>query len=350
MGRRGKKVKKSHPNSGRLNNLIQTKLAECSSTLIDLQTQKNDTSSKAIKRTIKGNSPATFFAQADSYIENLRKSGMYNRLSAEEPRINRFKEFLNHTDITFKEITVPLLNKYKAHLKETRKISDRTVINHLVVIRSIFNQAIKGQLVDRKYYPFGSEGIQIKFPDSIKMGLIQDEIEKLENIKLPNPKEHHARNIWLFSFYFAGMRVSDVLRLTWSEIHNDRLYYAIGKNGKVGSLKVTEKAKKILEQYIADKDETDLVFPELKSLENLDDIFHTQMRIKTKVKAINQALREVKKKSKIEKPLTMHIPRHSFGNISGDRIPVQMLQKTVPPYGYKDDNRLSGKLYSQRCR
>lgn len=322
-----KRVKKSHPNSGRLNSLIQLRLAEYSGTLIDLQTTKNDTSSKAIKRTIKGSSPATFFTQADIYIENLRKGGKYNRLSAEEPRVNRFKEFLNHTDISFKEVTIPLLEKYKAYLKETRQISDRTVINHLVVIRSIFNQAIKGRLVDRKYYPFGNEGIQIKFPESIKIGLTQYEIEQLENIELANPKEHHARNLWLFSFYFAGMRVSDVLRLTWSEIQNDRLYYSMGKNGKVGSLKVTDKAKKILEQYSANKDKTDLVFPELKSLENLEDKYHTQMRIKTKVSALNDALCEVKKKANIDKPLTMHIPRHSFGNISGDKIPVQMLQK-----------------------
>ena len=29
----------------------------------------------------------------------------------------------------------------------------------------------------------------------------------------------------------------------------------------------------------------------------------------------------------ITKRLTMHIARHTFGNISGDRIPIQMLQK-----------------------
>lgn len=59
----------------------------------------------------------------------------------------------------------------------------------------------------------------------------------------------------------------------------------------------------------------------------MDDLYHTQMRIKTKVKALNDALSEVKKKVAIDKPLTMHIPRHSFGNISSDKIPVQMLQK-----------------------
>jgi site-specific recombinase XerD len=33
------------------------------------------------------------------------------------------------------------------------------------------------------------------------------------------------------------------------------------------------------------------------------------------------------KVAQINKPLTMHIVRHSFGNISGDKILVQMLQK-----------------------
>ena len=32
-------------------------------------------------------------------------------------------------------------------------------------------------------------------------------------------------------------------------------------------------------------------------------------------------------KAGIDKKLSMHIARHSFGNISGDKIPIQMLQK-----------------------
>jgi len=43
----------------------------------------------------------------------------------------------------------------------------------------------------------------------------------------------------------------------------------------------------------------------------------------------------------IDKTLTMHIARHTFGNISGDKIPVQMLQKlyrhssVTTPIGYQ---------------
>lgn len=321
------KVKKSHPNSQRLNNLIKKKLVEAEDNLIELEAKKKDTTAKALKNSMKPKKEASFFPQAKEYLDNLTKSGKYNRLSAEEPRINRFKEFLENEDIPFSEITVPLLNRYRAYLKGTRTISERTVINHLIVIRSIFNQAIKGNLVDAKHYPFGSNKIHIKFPDSIKIGLTPEEIKRLEELVLPDTRMNHARNLWLFSFYFAGMRVSDVLRLKWSEIQDGRLYYSMGKNNKGGSLKIPDRAMAILDQYQKSKDETDLVFPELKSFETLEDQYHVQMRIKTKVASINKALKDVKKEAEITKPLTMHIPRHSFGNISGDRIPIQMLQK-----------------------
>lgn len=35
----------------------------------------------------------------------------------------------------------------------------------------------------------------------------------------------------------------------------------------------------------------------------------------------------ISKEAGIEKPLTMHISRHTFGNVSGDKIPPQILQK-----------------------
>ena len=42
---------------------------------------------------------------------------------------------------------------------------------------------------------------------------------------------------------------------------------------------------------------------------------------------MNEALQKIALTAKINKKLTMHIARHTFGNISGDKIPIQMLQK-----------------------
>jgi integrase len=322
------RVRKSHPNSARLNNLLLAKLAEANDTLLDLEKHKKDTSSKAIRNTIKPKGGISFFDLAGIYLDNLRANGNYNCLVADEPRINRFKEFLNGDDISFQEITVLLLTKFRAYLKATRNISERTIINHLLVIRTIFNQAIDGNLVDAKHYPFGKGKVSIKFPASNKIGLSPDEVKTLEELDLSDePYLNHARNVWLFALYFAGMRVSDVFLLRWTDIQDNRLHYTMGKNAKPGSLKMPEKAIKILEHYEDDEPKNDLIFPELKILDDLDSRYEVKRKTSYAVKRINKALERIKGKTDITKPFTMHIARHTFGNISGDRISVQMLQK-----------------------
>lgn len=322
------KVKKSHPNSTRLNNVISNKFTEAQNKLLELEAQKQDTSSVVIKTSLKGTKLGTFNKQAKIYLDQLKKAGKYNRWSADAPRVKRFQEFLNTSDISFAEIDVALLKKFKAHLKVTRNISERTIINHLIVLRSIFSQAIAAKVVDPKYYPFGKGKIAIKFPDSIKIGLTKEEVQSIEELDLlPGSKPEHARNVWLFSFYFAGMRVADALRLKWSDFQNNRLYYAMGKNTKAGSLKVPDKATVILERYKRLSPINDLVFPDLESLENLTDRFEVERKINQKVKLLDEGLEEIAKELKLTKKLTMHIARHTFGNISGDKIHVQMLQK-----------------------
>lgn len=323
------RVKKSHPNSERLNNFLLKKLSEANNKLLEMETEKNDVSVRSIKNKLKPTVGSTFFQQATYYIDELTKNGKFNRVSADKPRIERFREFLKGEDISFTDITIPLLNRFKSYLKSTRTIKERTAVNHLVLIRSIYSQAIKTGIVDAKHYPFGKGKVIIKFPDSIKVGLSIEEVKKMEDLELEmGSYNNHARNIWLFAFYFAGMRISDVLRLKWKDFQDERLHYSMGKNEKGGSLKIPDKALKILLQYdIQKKGKDDLVFPELKVFGNLNDKFKVQRQISFAISRLNKALKEVAKLAEIDKPLTLHISRHTFGNLSGDKIPIQMLQK-----------------------
>jgi integrase len=319
------RVKKSHPNSARLNNMLAKKIAEANEKLLELESNDRATSGKVVAKAIVSKAENTFFKQAQIYLNELKKAGKFNRRSADEPRVNRFKEFLENTDITFPEITPGLLKKFKAYLKGTRNISERTIVNHLVVIRSIFNQAVDAGLADKKYYPFGKGKVLIKFPDSQKIGLTAEEIKTIETIEL-SEGENHARNLWLISFYFAGMRVSDVLRLKWSDFHDGRLYYIMGKNNKAGSIKVPEKALRILEQYSRDTTH-DLVFPDLAKMPDLSKSYEVQNYIKTRVRSCNDYLKKIAEKAEITKPISMHISRHSFAQISEDKIPTNILQR-----------------------
>lgn len=325
----GQRVKKSHPNSARLNNFLIKKLAEANDHSLDLETQKTSVSSRAVKQRIKPSAGSTFSAQAQLYLETLKRAGKYNQYTADKPRIKHFKEFLKNEDIAFSDITISFLERFKAFLKATYEISDRSIANHLVVVRSVFRQAINDQIVDEKHYPFGKGKMSIKFPDSTKLGLTSEEVKKLEEVELSNPNYNHARNLWLFAYYFAGVRISDLFRLRWSDLQDGRLHYVMGKNSKGDSLKIPIKALKILEQYQGDKKNVnDFVFPDLKGFPDINDPFLVQRKIAFTTSRYDKFLRKfVAPAAEIEKPLTMHIARHTFGNISGDKIPIQMLQK-----------------------
>jgi integrase/recombinase XerD len=329
-------VKTSHPNSGRMNQLLLSKRSEATDGALMLEAEKKGFSPKAVIRKIKPATGSTFFPQADEYLAALKAGGKYNQYTADKPRIGHFKEFLKNGDIAFSDITSGLLEKFVVWLKSAykpkrgkkKRIGDRTVANHLVVVRSVFAHARKNGLVKKEQSPFGEGGMKISFPDSSKVGIEPEDVETLENFCLLDPKHEHARKLWLFSFYFAGMRVSDVLRLKWTDFTNYRLHYSMGKNDKGGSLKIPDKAVAILKHYEQFKaDNGGFVFPELKGVD-LSDEFTAQRTIAFKTSALDKILRlYVAPAAEIDKKLTMHISRHTFGSMAGDAIPIQMLQK-----------------------
>jgi site-specific recombinase XerD len=328
------RIKKSHPNHVRLNNYLLNKLAEATDFALEIETKKSHVSAKAVRNKIKPSTKETFFAEAQAFLDNLKQSGKYNQYTSDKPRVGHFKEFLKGEDIAFSDINAGLIERFVTYLKSSykpkrgkEKISDRTIANHLVTLRSVYAYARKNGVVSKNESPFGDGGVKIKFPSSSKIGLSPEEIIALETASLDEPSHNHARNLWLISFYFAGMRASDVFRLRWSDIQDNRLHYTMGKNKKTGSLKIPEKAKTILKKYEAIKENTtDLVFPELRGCD-FNDAFKTQRTIAFKVSATDKCLRlHVAPAANIQKRLTMHLARHSFAQLATN-IDVRTLQK-----------------------
>lgn len=319
-------VKKIHPSSARINNYLKKKLAQADDKDLEMEGQNKILSAKSLKKQIKNDGRiTTFFELADTYLSNMEQAGKYSRYITEKTRVKHFREFFNSEGLYFQEVTVLLLKRFQAYLKR-KGLSDRSVVNNMIVIRTIFNLAIREGIVDKQVYPFGKGKIVTKFPESAKIGLTMEEVNKIEVLDLVvGSPIWHSRNVWLFSFYLAGMRVSDVLKIKWSNFQDDRLHYVMGKNNKVGSLKIPEKAFNIIKYYEKESSD-DFIFPELKNAQvgSEKDIYR---KTQTATKKFNNYLFEIAKLAEIEKKITMHIARHTFGNISGDKIPIQMLQK-----------------------
>ena len=68
------------------------------------------------------------------------------------------------------------------------------------------------------------------------------------------------------------------------------------------------------------------VFPFLKDAnpKNVEDVF---VKSRNTTRLFNKYLKRIAKQCDIEKNLSPHIARHSFGNIPGDKIHPLMLQK-----------------------
>ena len=321
------RVKKTHPNSTRLNLRIQQKLTEVNKMILIAEEDNMQITNIQLKEKIRNQNLSSFFRLAIEYEKDLEKLKKYNQLSSDKPRINHFKKFLEGNDINFTQISIPLLKRFMIDLQVTRGVNEWTVMNHLVVIRTIFNRAIGLGLVDPKYYPFGPGKIQIKFPESVKIGLNEEEVKKLAEIKLaPFSAAWHARNIWLCSFYLAGIRISDVVKLNWTDFNDGRLVYIMGKNKKIVSLKVPEKINEILAMYQTKENCSKFIFPYLLNA-NEADAKKLQTAVRNANCIINDQLRVIGNSLGIKKKLSMHISRHTFGQIAGDKISPQVLQK-----------------------
>lgn len=322
------KVKKSHPNYKWLNNFLLTKVLEANKTLLSLEIDSKTTTSKKIKEEIKNPIANISFNELSAkYLKELEENNKWSRLSSDKPRIKHVITYAKSDDLKFYSIDEDFLKGFMKFLKDEKNNSPRTIINNLITIRTLFNKAIRMGIIERKYYPFGADKIRIKFPETQKIGLNIEEVIKIKELTNLTQYEIHARNAWLFSFYLAGMRVGDVIQIRWSDIYDGRLHYRMNKNDKLLSLKLPAPIYSILENYKKDQiEKNDFIFPEMKNAD-LEDEKDILAKTKAANKKFNKYLLKIAEKAEIDKKLTMHIARHTFGNISGDKIPIQTLQK-----------------------
>lgn len=368
---KNKCAKKSHPNSTRLNNLISRKLSEANEIVLEDETQNSNLSTKQLHTKVKRKGKnVSFFQLASERIKKKYLNGTFSVAKAELSILHNIEEYVNykpsepilearenikkrrkeriskgrkhehHTmdiikrfsknnSLFFEDITTSFLEGFKtfciSHLEQKKT---RTVTNQLILIRTLYNNALKEGIVHEKYYPFAGEKERIQIQSGNKIGLTIKEIKRIEDLELEaDTSIWHTKNVYLFSYYFAGVRISDVVELKWINFINGRLYYEMNKNEKPVSLKIPEKAQAILSLYKKEKEsENDYVFPFLKKADqnNKEDIF---IKTRNATSLFNKYLKRIAEMCEIKISLSNHISRHSFGNIAKNRISPEILQK-----------------------
>jgi integrase/recombinase XerD len=131
----------------------------------------------------------------------------------------------------------------------------------------------------------------------------------------------HHRNLYIFSAYTAGIRISDLLTMKWKNFDGEHLYFTIKKNQEDISIKLPEKSLAMLKYYKAMAkikkgdifiDSEEYIFPLLKIARDETDKLILHKAISSATAYVNRSLRDIAKRAKICKNISFHTARHSW--------------------------------------
>ena len=311
------RVKKSHPNSVRMNTLISKKKAEAEAEVLDITLEGRSFGKHSFEE-VKGRSKFDFFQFAQKYIDNLLatdKIGTYRRAKY---TIEKLKTYHGNTTLPFSDLTASYLKNYQEHLVSIgNKVN--TIHSNMKLIRTIVNNAVNEKLIKRDKNPFYT--FKLKSEQTDRAFLTEVELADFEKLDVDViTKLYDHRNMYIFAAYVGGLRISDLLQLKWSYFDGSHLTLKIKKTGAPLSIKVPDKGLEILDYYmklavVNTKEKPlpiDFIFPVLPA--NYDKLTKLEAHriLVSKTALINKNLKTLAERVGISKNISFHTSRHTW--------------------------------------
>ena len=321
-----KYVRTSNPKHAVINSHIDEKIQQVKDIISDLENDKLTVTANIIKSKMLKPEPMSFLKYANHLANTLKENNHFANYKKYNTVISKLTDYRNNEDIQFDEITPAFLDSFESYLVKLNN-GINTINSNFRTIRAIYYKAIEKGLIDQSKNPFFT--YKLKSGNSIKARLNEQEIQKIENLNLEKePLVDNIRNAFLFSFYNAGIRISDILLLTWDNIQGERLIYTMYKTNKEHSLKLKEKPLAILEKYKGRG--TSYIFPFFSDRYDYSDMEFLHNQIGAKTTIINKYLKYIASKAGINKKITTHTARHSFADIARQKTDnIYNLSKTL---------------------
>ncbi|MGB5436901.1 MAG: site-specific integrase [Maribacter sp.] len=305
--------KTRHPNAMQNNRLLDTIKIKARNIISEFEIEDVDFTLNEFENRFRFGSKRSkidLFEFWNSVVRDLELSGRMGYARTNRDTLNSLKIFHNRPVLYMREINVTFLDKYEVFLR-SRGGSNGGISVRMRSLRTIFNLAIRRDLIKQNLYPFHKYKISKLRGKRIKHALTISEVESFkevdcgEDIQLIN-----AKNYFLFSFYTRGMNFADMMRLKWSDITKKRITYARAKTQGNFSIKIVPPVKVILDYYNQNRTDTNFVFPILL----YDCMTPTQIenRKHKTLGQYNKSLKILAEKAGITKNVTSYVARHSF--------------------------------------
>lgn len=314
------KVKKSHPNYQQLNAYLADKINEAEGVALKMETADKKILPELIKEQIMGKAPVNFFNFADKYVLELRANHRLGSYKKTKTVVDKIRDYVGGRELFFDHFTVSWIKDYSQYLKSDKVEKDgikkgnrqNTVSNNLRTLRRIINLAIYEDLITEDKNPFRKFKI---VTEKVKKDFLTDEeLMLIELAQLDkNSRIDHTRNMYVFSAYVGGLRISDMLLLKWKNFDGERIVMQTKKTASTVTIKVPTTGLAILENYKrADAKPEDFIFPVFKNDVDYTNPQRLFFAITNADEHANFDLREIVKIIGLEKKVTFHSARHTF--------------------------------------
>lgn len=194
---------------------------------------------------------ATVVELYDKLIDDMKRGGKLGNAGVYKySRTSLLKFTGQRLQIPFSDIDAVWLRRYENWLR-TSGCGDTTISQLFRTLRSVFNKAVELQLVKRDYYPFDAYKVSKFDTRTKKRAITKEDVRKVIALDLSQgyPSERLARDIFVFSYFGAGINFADVALLKYGNVRDGRVQYVRKKTGKPINFLLTEEMRNIIAKY-----------------------------------------------------------------------------------------------------
>ena len=311
------KPKRNCPNKEQIERLIAAKTAEYNDLIVEMTAQQREYTVETLVSHFHNQVRcATVVELYDKLIDDMQRGDKLGNAGVYKySRTSLLKFTGQRLQIPFSDIDAVWLRRYENWLR-TSGCGDTTISQLFRTLRSVFNKAVELQLVKRDYYPFDAYKVSKFDTRTKKRAITKEDVRKVIALDLSQgyPSERLARDIFVFSYFGAGINFADIALLKYGNVRDGRVQYVRKKTGKPINFLLTEEMRNIIAKYQQQgQTDEDYIFPILDRRVHRTE----QQRYDRTHKVLtntNRWLRKIGQRVGIEH-LTTYVARHTFATV-----------------------------------